>query len=320
VLKRQGQVLTRLCDDLLEVSRIAHGKLELQRERVDLVPIVRTICHDQRVHFDEQMLVLAFGADDDPIWVEVDVTRMTQVLDNLLHNARKFTPPAGRVQVTVRSVQGTAEIAVRDTGIGMESHDLKRVFEPLAQVRTAQSRSHGGLGLGLALVKGLVEAHGGSVTARSQGPGRGVEFAVVLPLAPSTEPVPRPERPTASLRSLKIVVIEDKPDMRDMLAETLRLEGCEVRTAQDGRSGVGLVKAFRPDVVVCDLGLPDMDGCEVARELRSDPSSASCRLIALSGFAQPEDVRRAREAGFDAHLPKPLRLDDLRLLLSGAAR
>jgi PAS domain S-box-containing protein len=319
VLKRQGQVLTRLCDDLLEVSRIAHGKLELQRERLDLVPIVRTICHDQRAHFDEQLLVLAFEADDDPIWVEVDVTRLTQVLDNLLHNARKFTPPMGRVQVTVRSAQGAAEIVVRDTGIGMESHDLKRVFEPLAQVPSARSRSHGGLGLGLALVKGLVEAHGGTVTARSPGPGRGVEFTVALPMASPPAILPGPERPKTSLRDLKIVLIEDKPDMRDMLAETLRLEGCEVLAAQDGRSGVDLVRVARPDVVISDLGLPDIDGYEVARELRSDASFASCRLLALSGFAQPEDVRRAMAAGFDAHLSKPLRLDDLRALLFGAA-
>ena len=320
VVKRQGQVLTRLCDDLLDVSRIAHGKLELQRERVNLVPVVRTICNDQRVHFDEQMLELGFEANDDPIWVEVDVTRLTQVLDNLLHNARKFTPPTGRVQVTVGSVHGMAEIVVRDSGIGMEPHDLKRVFEPLAQVRSAQSRSHGGLGLGLALVKGLVEAHGGAVTARSQGPGRGVEFAVALTQAPLPAPIPKPGKPTASLRSLKVIVIEDKPDLRDMLAETLRLEGCEVRTAQDGRSGVDLVKVVRPDVVISDLGLPDIDGYEVARELRSDVSLASCRLFAHSGFAQPEDVHRAKEAGFDAHLPKPLRLDDLRLLLADAAR
>ena len=319
VVKRQGQVLTRLCDDLLDVSRIAHGKLELQRERVDLVPIVRTICLDQRVHFDEQMLVLAFDADADPIWVDVDVTRVTQVVDNLLHNARKFTPPQGRVQVTVRSVQGKAEVAVRDTGIGMESHDLKRVFEPMAQVRSAHSRSHGGLGLGLALVKGLVEAHGGVVTARSQGAGRGVEFAIALPMAPSPATMAVPERPPASLRRLRIILIEDKADMRDMLAEALRLEGCEVTTAQDGRSGVELAKAVRPDVVISDLGLPDIDGYEVARELRSDMSFASCRLIALSGFAQPEDVRRAKEAGFDAHLPKPLRMDDLRRLLNDAA-
>ena len=213
--------------------------------------------------------------------------------------------------MTVRSARGAAEIVVRDTGIGMESHDLKRVFEPLAQVRSAQSRSHGGLGLGLALVKGLVEAHGGTVTARSQGPGRGVEFAVVLPLAPRPATIPGPEKPTTSLRHLKVVVIEDKLDMRDMLAETLRLEGCEVQTAQDGRSGVDLVRVARPDVVISDLGLPDIDGYEVARELRSDASFASCRLFALSGFAQPEDVHRAKEAGFDAHLSKPLRLDDL---------
>jgi PAS domain S-box-containing protein len=320
VVKRQGKVLTRLCDDLLDVSRIANGKLELQRERVNLAAIVRTICQDQRAQFDEQMLVLAFEAEGEPIWVEVDVTRVTQVVDNLLHNARKFTPPGGRVQASVRSTQGTAEIVVRDTGIGLEAHDLKRVFEPLAQVPSAQSRSHGGLGLGLALVKGLAEAHGGAVTARSQGPGQGVEFVVVLPLASHLATVPPPEKPTAPLRSLKIVLIEDKPDMRDMLAETLRLEGCEVQTAQDGRSGVNLVKVVRPDVVICDLGLPDIDGFGVARELRSDVSFASCRLIALSGFAQPEDVRRAKEAGFDAHLPKPLRLDDLRLLLAEAAR
>jgi PAS domain S-box-containing protein len=319
VVKRQGQVLTRLCDDLLDVSRIAHGKLELQRERVDLVPIVRTICLDQRVHFDEQMLTLVFEADEDPIWVDVDVTRLTQVVDNLLHNARKFTPPMGRVQVTVRAVRGKAEVAVRDTGIGMEPDDLKRVFEPMAQVRSAQSRAHGGLGLGLALVKGLVEAHGGVVTARSQGAGRGVEFAIALPLAQRPAAIPVTVKPTASPRRLKIIVIEDKPDMRDMLAETLRLEGHEVRTAQDGRSGVDLARVVRPDVVISDLGLPDIEGYEVARDLRSDTSFASCRLIALSGFAQPEDVRRAKEAGFDAHLPKPLRMDDLRRLLTDAA-
>jgi two-component system CheB/CheR fusion protein len=320
VVKRQAKVLTRLCDDLLDVSRIAHGKLELQRERVNLAEIVRTICQDQRVQFDEQALVLAFEAEDDPIWVEVDATRLTQVVDNLLHNARKFTPAAGRVQVTVRSTQGTAEIVVRDTGIGMAAQDLKRVFEPLVQVSSAQSRSHGGLGLGLALVKGLAEAHGGAATVRSQGPGRGVEFVVSLPRAPSPATIPEPERPATSLRPLMIVLIEDKPDMRDMLAETLRLEGCKVQTAQDGHSGLNLVKAVRPDVVICDLGLPDIDGFGVARELRSDPSFASCRLIALSGFVQPEDVRRSKEAGFDAHLPKPLRLDDLRFLLSDAAR
>jgi CheY-like chemotaxis protein len=224
------------------------------------------------------------------------------------------------VQVTVRSTQGTAEIVVRDTGIGLAAQDLKRVFEPLAQVSSAQSRSHGGLGLGLALVKGLAEAHGGAATVRSQGPGRGVEFVVSLPRAPSPATIPAPERPATSLRPLEIVLIEDKPDMRDMLAETLRLEGCEVQTAQDGHSGLNLVKAVRPDVVICDLGLPDIDGFGVARELRSDPSFASCRLIALSGFVQPEDVRRSKEAGFDAHLPKPLRLDDLRFLLSDAAR
>jgi CheY-like chemotaxis protein len=201
----------------------------------------------------------------------------------------------------------------------MEAHDLQRVFEPLAQVPGAQARSHGGLGLGLALVKGLVEAHGGAVTARSQGLGHGVEFVVLLPLASRPAAALQAERPAASLRRLKIVVIEDKPDMRDMLAESLRLEGGEVQTAQDGRSGVHLVKVVRPDVVICDLGLPDIDGFGVARELRSDASFASCRLIALSGFAQPEDVRRAREAGFDAHLAKPLRLEDLMLQLSDAA-
>ena len=209
---------------------------------------------------------------------------------------------------------------VRDSGIGMESHDLKRVFEPLAQVRSAQSRVHGGLGLGLALVKGLVEAHGGEVTARSQGSGRGVEFAVALPLAPTSRDHSQTRQADGGPATSQVIVIEDKPDVREMVAETLRLEGCEVRTAQDGRSGVDLVKVVRPDVVISDLGLPDIDGYEVARELRSDVSLASCRLFAHSGFAQPEDVCRAKEAGFDAHLPKPLRLDDLRLLLADAAR
>jgi len=316
VVKRQGQVLTRLCDDLLDVSRIAHGKLELQRERVNLVPIVRTICHDQRVHFDEQMLVLAVETGDDPIWVEVDVTRLTQVVDNLLHNARKFTPPMGRVQVTVQSARGAAEIAVRDTGIGMESHDLKRVFEPLVQVASAQSRSHGGLGLGLALVKGLVEAHGGTVTARSQGPGRGVEFAVVLPLAPRPATIPGPEKPTTSLRHLKVVVIEDKPDMRDMLAETLRLEGCEVQSAQDGRSGVELVKVARPDVVISDLGMPYVDGREVARLVKQE--SPATPVILLTGWGERIRAEGSLPAEVDFVISKPTTVKQLRETLHRA--
>jgi len=318
VVARQVQHLMRLCDDLLDVARLAHGKLELHRQVLELAPVVRVICDDQRALFEAKGIGLAFEGGP-AILVDVDVTRLTQTLGNVLHNALKFTPPGGRVDLRVRRVQATAEVVVRDTGVGMEPADVARMFEPFVQSGSPHARAHGGLGLGLALARGLVEAQGGQMTARSEGPGLGLEVAVRFPLAAPARHAETPRAAAPPRRDLSVVVIDDNGDVRDTLADLLRLEGHRVHVAADGRSGVELVRTVRPDAVLCDLGLPDMDGCDVARAVRSDAAIAGTALIALSGFAHPDDVQRAQDAGFDAHLLKPPSIDELGEALARAA-
>ena len=305
VLRRQAEHLTRLVDDLLDVTRISRGKIELQRKRVDLRDIVRKTTDDLRSQFDQSGVALRVEHPAGPVWVEADATRLAQVLGNLLHNAVKFTPGGGTVQVGVAARGGRAELRVWDDGIGMEPGQVERMFEPFAQADHAPGASKGGLGLGLALVKGLVELHGGSVRGRSEGMGRGSEFVITLPQT-------GPEVSSAAAQGLaaggarrNVLVIEDNPDVGQSVADMLELQGHTVRVARDGRSGIDLAREFRPDVVLCDIGLPDLDGYQVARTLRRDDALRATRLIALSGFAQAEDRRRAREAGFDGHIAKP---------------
>jgi len=220
------------------------------------------------------------------------------------------------VTVRVRGHGGHAEITVRDDGVGIGAEQLARMFEPFAQEEQSLARTRGGLGLGLALSKGLVELHGGTIGARSDGPGKGSEFGISLPIV--ERDAPADPASTAARRSTsrrRVLVIEDNADAARTLADVLELEGHEVTVAHDGTSGVALAHELRPDVVICDLGLPDLDGYEVGRLLRRDVSLHATRLIALSGYAQPEDVERAREAGFEVHLPKPAPLDRLDSLL-----
>jgi PAS domain S-box-containing protein len=317
VIARQGEHLTRLCDDLLDAARLARGKLELHRRVVQLSTVVENVCEDLRASFDAQGVLLAFEGSGEPLWVDADETRLAQAVGNLLHNALKFTPPAGRVDVVVRHGDRAAQVVVRDSGVGAGPEELQRMFEPFVQLAAAR----GGLGMGLPLARGLVEAHGGTLHARSEGRERGVEMTVTLPpaAAPPAEAAGEPAR-RAPGPGLRILLIEDQADFRDSLADFLRMEGHRVELAADGRSGVQLARSARPEVVLCDLGLPDLDGCEVARLLRSDadPAVSSGRLIALSGFARTEDAARALAAGFDAHLTKPLALDRLEAAMGGS--
>ncbi|ABS26558.1 ATP-binding protein [Anaeromyxobacter sp. Fw109-5] len=310
VIQRQTEHLSRLVDDLLDVERIARGKVQLSRTRLDLRDVVRKTCDDHRSVLEqggvEMRLDLPFG----PVWVEGDATRISQVVGNLLHNAAKFTAAGGRVEVEVASREENGLIAVRDTGAGMIPEDLERIFQPFAQGEQGLARTEGGLGLGLALVKGLVELHGGSVRARSKGPGRGSELTVRLPLAAAGATTLR-RRGRAETAPRRILVIEDNLDAGQTLADLLELEGHRAHVASDGREGIALARELKPDVVLCDIGLPDMSGHDVARALRSDATLRSTRLIALTGYAQPEDRQRAREAGFDGHLPKPPDLEEL---------
>ncbi len=313
VVGRQLEHLTRMCDDLLDTARVAHGKLELQRRVLELGVVVGHVCEDLASAFASQGVVLAFARPDDRVWVDADATRLAQAIGNLLHNALKFTPAGGRVDLTVRRAGGRVELVVRDTGAGMRPDEIERMFEPYVQAAEARGRAHGGLGIGLPLAKGLVEAHGGTLTARSEGPGRGVEVMVALPSAAAPPPEPAPERPAPAAGDRVVLVIDDEADFRESLATLLRLEGYRVEVAVDARSGVAAARALRPDVVLCDLGLPDLDGRDVARALRADadPAVATSRLVALSGFVHPEDAASALEAGFDAHLPKPPSLERL---------
>jgi signal transduction histidine kinase/CheY-like chemotaxis protein len=315
VIERQTAQLTRLVDDLLDLTRIERGKVELKPEVVDLREIVRRTCDDYRDTFEQRGVELHVTAPARAVTVRGDSARLTQVMGNMLSNAVKYTLSGGTVTVVVGQAAGRAEFRVRDTGIGVASEQLDHVFEPFAQVDQGLARTAGGLGLGLSLVKGLVEMHGGTVAGASAGPGRGAEFVVTLPLAAPAANSPRAEVRKPPSRS--IVIIEDNADGAATLAELLALDGHQVEVANDGRSGMELVRRVRPHIVFCDIGLPDLSGYEVARALRGDEALRATRLVALSGYAQPEDRERSREAGFDAHLAKPIGIDEVNAVLAG---
>src|SRR5438874_2212350 len=317
VIHRQTQHLTRLVDDLLDVNRISSGKIELRRAHTDLRDVARRACDDHRSLFEERDVDLRFEEPAGPVWIDADPTRIAQVVGNLLQNASKFSDPGGRTTVTVHKAASQAEVRVRDTGIGIDPAQIERMFQPFVQAEKTLARTRGGLGLGLALVKGLVELHGGSVAGRSEGPGRGAEFAVHLPLAPDPPAANRFEGTRSAARSRSVLVVEDNLDAGETLKDLLEIGGHRVWLARDGRSAVALAREHRPEVVICDIGLPDMSGYEVARMLRADRALDGSWLVALTGYAQPEDRERAAEAGFDAHLAKPSSIDALDAAIDG---
>lgn len=324
VIHRQTEHLNRLIDDLLDVTRISRGKIELDRRKVDVRQVLRRICDDHQTLFRGRGIELRVEMVPGPVWVEADETRLTQLIGNLLQNAAKFSHEGGIITASLGSADGQAELRVRDDGIGIAPDLLPRVFEQFVQAASGLARPKGGLGLGLALVKGIAELHGGIVSARSEGLGRGSEFVVKLPLALPPEPnaparLPAP-LPAAGTRAIEVLVIDDNLDAAESIAEVLKMEGHRVHVATDGLSGIMKAHELKPDVVLCDIGLPDVDGYEVARALRADDSLRSTRLIALSGYAQAEDRRRAREAGFDAHLAKPASLEALLAAVTGRDR
>jgi CheY-like chemotaxis protein/nitrogen-specific signal transduction histidine kinase len=316
IIQRQTGHLTRIVDDLLDVTRISRGKIELDRKRIDLRDVVLRTCEDHRSVFDQGHVELRHDLPASPVWVDADATRISQVLGNLLQNAVKFTPDTGVVRVEIAIRGRGAEMSVRDTGVGMRPEDVDTMFEPFAQAEQGLARSQGGLGLGLALVKGMVELHGGAVRARSDGPGRGSEFVVLLPLAPAAAVRAAAPRTAETAGGRLVLIIDDNVDTCQSLSVALGLTGHRVRTAFDGKTGMVSAHELKPDVVLCDIGLPDIDGYEVARTLRADEALRSTRLIALSGYARPEDRKRAAEAGFDAHIAKPPELEELTAMLA----
>jgi two-component system, chemotaxis family, CheB/CheR fusion protein len=314
VIDRQVTHLTRLVEDLLDVTRITRGRIELERVRLDLDDLAQRTVEDHRPVFGGRGLRLEMRPAPGPVWVLGDRTRLAQIIGNLLQNSAKFTPPGGGATVALETDRERAEavLTVRDTGVGIPPEILPRLFVPFTQADRTLDRSQGGLGLGLALVKALVELHGGRVTAESEGPGGGAAFVVRLPLDTTTVPEAPPHRGAGGDAAVhRVLVIEDSPDSAESLRAALEIVGHVVEVAHDGLQGIEKARSFRPEAVICDIGLPGMDGYAVARTLRGDPLLRRVRLVALTGYAQPEDLARAREAGFDAHVSKPSTIEAL---------
>jgi signal transduction histidine kinase len=316
MMARQARHMSRIVDDLLDVARITQGKLRLARERVDFARLVRSAVADHRVGCAAGGVGVLVDAPETPVWVSGDPTRLTQVVANLLTNSCKFTDRGGRVEVQVLRREGRAELRVRDTGVGIEPAVLPRLFEPFAQADRTLERTRGGLGLGLALVKGLAELHGGGAAARSDGPGHGAEFSVWLPLEGEPAPVSGPATgPRGAGR--RVLLIEDNRDAAESLRMLMDILGHEVRVVFTGPDGVREADEWRPDVVVCDIGLPGLDGYGVAAELGRLSVRSTARLIALTGYGDDESRQRAAEVGFHHHLTKPADPEVLRDLLAG---
>jgi PAS domain S-box-containing protein len=307
IIERQVSHMVRLIDDLLDVSRISRGKVQLKRETLDVSAVVGASARDYQQAIETSGLRLELALPAKPVWVFGDEARIHQIVDNLLSNAVKFTDSGGRVRVSVGTKDDHALIAVRDTGIGVDEETLGRLFEPFSQAERSLSRSRGGLGLGLALVKGLTELHGGSVAADSPGPGGGFRVEIRLPLEkPLTMPAEDSIANRERRRTRRILVIEDNVDAAESMEMLLSLLGHQVAVAHSGLEGIEKAGEFRPDVVICDIGLPgEMDGYAVARAIRNDRLLSSVHLIAMTGYGQDDDRRRAQEAGFDHHLTKP---------------
>jgi signal transduction histidine kinase/ActR/RegA family two-component response regulator len=313
VIDRQVRHLTRLVDDLLDVSRVTTGKIELSRRPLDAATAVVNCVAGLRAagHVEGHSLEVTTT----PVWVEADEVRLDQIIGNLLVNSLKYTPVGGRIEMSVRPDDGQAVISVRDTGIGIASDLLPHVFDLFVQGGRAIERRQGGLGIGLTLVHRLVELHGGTVEATSAGTGRGSTFTVRLPgvAAPVDTVAPAPGN---GARARRVLLVEDNDDSRQVMALTLKGAGHDVFEASDGLAGLTVALRERPDVAFIDVGLPGLNGYQVAERIRAAPETRGMILIALTGYGLPEDRRRATAAGFNRHLIKPIDFDQLDRLLS----
>lgn len=319
MMERQIHHLTRLVDDLLDVSRITQGRIQIRQEQLDLACLVRTTAEDRRLVLEQAGMKLTLEIPPEPVWVAGDPTRLAQILNNLLDNAVKFRNGGDSVTVrlTVDAGRREAVIQVQDRGIGIAPDLFPRLFDVFAQADKSLDRPRGGLGVGLSVVKGLVRLHGGDVEASSGGPGQGAAFTVRLPLKDEHQVLTAV--PTGPLKHaavpIRVLIVEDNHDAADSLRILLELLGHQVAVAYSGPDGVRLAREWHPDVVLCDIGLPGLDGYGVAGELRHDPATANVQLIAVTGYGQEEDRRRAQQAGFDHHLTKPVDPEVLQPLL-----
>jgi signal transduction histidine kinase/CheY-like chemotaxis protein len=316
IIGRQVSHITHIVDDLLDVSRIARGKVVIEKKIIALDAVIAQALETSRPHIEAKSHRLYLDAPSEAVLLQGDLVRLTQVFSNLLNNAAKYTPNGGEIHLDVRPAGDSVSIAVRDNGEGVTAEFLPYIFDLFSQANQAIDRTQGGLGVGLTLVKQLVQLHGGTVEARSEGPDRGTEFIVRLPrhraatesLVPAAAPQLSHGRAGADVR---ILVVDDLAAAADSMRIVFEMKNYEVRTAYDGISALEIAATFVPDVVLLDIGLPHMDGYEVAKKLRSIPQVRSALLVALTGYGQSDDRRQAMESGFDAHLIKPADIDAL---------
>ncbi|MBC7781105.1 MAG: response regulator [Proteobacteria bacterium] len=309
VIDRQARVLSRLLDDLLDVARITQDKIELRLQVIDIASAVAMASETARAGFEANRQSFEIALPDAPIYVHADPTRLAQVLSNILNNAAKYTDQGGTVRLSVRRTGADVVVSIKDSGVGIAPEDLSSVFDMFNQVAAQSSRAGGGLGIGLALVRALIELHGGTVSARSPGLGQGSEFVVTLPTVPApAPPLPLPGAAAHSesqRKGLRILVADDVVDSRQSLSLALQASGHSVCTAADGAEAIQAALTVRPDVAILDIGMPGLDGYEVARRIREFDGGRRVFLIALSGWGKREDIERAQAAGFDHHITKP---------------
>ncbi|MEQ8155080.1 MAG: ATP-binding protein [Clostridiaceae bacterium] len=319
IIKRQAGQLSRLVDSLLDVTHINNNKIKLIKESIELNSLVNHAAADYNVEFAKKGVELKVQLAPETLYMEADAARLIQVIGNLLDNAVKFTDSEDSVEVAVTAGKNREEalIAVRDTGAGLPVELLPDLFEPFTQADKTLNRSGGGLGLGLAVVRGIVELHHGSISVSSKGPGKGTEFIIRLPVQCEKEKTQEKGRDTdmESSKTLNILMIDDNQDLTEVTSELLSLLGYEVITASNGSDGIAKAKEYHPEVILCDIGLPGMSGYDVARSIRRDHELKDVFLVAMSGYAQHEDLQRSREAGFNKHLAKPVSIETLKSTL-----
>ena len=320
IMERQVDHLVRLVDDLLEMSRITTGALELRPGRVELSSVVRNAVETSEPLIAAARHALEVFLPEEAVWLEGDAVRLAQILANLLSNAAKYTPDGGALSLHTRQENGTVVITVRDNGVGIAAESLTRIFEMFGRDQRSDARGKGGLGIGLTLARRLAELHGGSIEARSEGRDRGSEFVVRLPIVAAAPPVRAERLAPPALDPMNILVVDDNRDGAASLGMILRALGATVRVVHSGPDALEVFDQQKPSVVLLDIGMPGMDGYEVARRLRAGRRSAKTSLVALTGWGQEEDRRRVRDAGFDHHLVKPADLNALQALLSEIGR
>ncbi len=317
MMERQLGQMVHLVDDLLDLSRISRGKVELRKERMELAKAIQQAIETSRPAIEQAGHDLLIDVPPSPIYVDADVTRLAQVFSNLLNNAAKYTERGGRIRLAVHHHGADAIVSVRDNGIGIPSHMLPHVFEMFTQVDRNLERSQGGLGIGLSIVKRLVQMHGGSVEAKSDGHGMGSEFVVRLPVILSViQPRTDEVETTESSSRRRILVVDDNRDAAVSLAMMLKLMGNEAKTAHDGLEALDVAAVYRPDMILLDIGMPKLNGYDAARHIREQSWGKSVVLVALTGWGQEEDRRKSKEAGFDSHMVKPIEPAALEKLLT----